>query len=386
MASSLRSFILNPRSFRSTSASNCASRSTCTCAPRWFSSTRARLNDETKQNKPKAATPLRRKAADSLPIRANPTPTRGAIRPVLTLTTAERYNLPVLARILPAGSCALQDAYWVPKWRQGEIFVFGNGSTVSWGLEEAELDEFRAKFIAKANIEVERLPEPETEDLEFVTDPNEDTRLQGDLIILGQQPALEDPESLPAPPPDLQLALPVYNLGARYAYSQALARSTALSALETALDEYLAGVATMPHNLARTGKPGLSQKQLMVKLGQLLKFRQGLNLNAENFSDTPELYWIEPAMEAYFNRLSDALEIKQRVAHMNNKITYASEVQATLRELITTSSSHRMEEIIILLIFVEVVMVITLNWRDLRDALFNRQPEQDSETPARRRH
>ncbi|KAK0478689.1 hypothetical protein EDD18DRAFT_1364524 [Armillaria luteobubalina] len=43
--------------------------------------------------KPKATTPLRRSASASLPIRANPTPTRSDIQTVFTLTTAERYLL-----------------------------------------------------------------------------------------------------------------------------------------------------------------------------------------------------------------------------------------------------------------------------------------------------
>jgi uncharacterized Rmd1/YagE family protein len=28
-----------------------------------------------------------------------------------------------------------------------------------------------------------------------------------------------------------------------------------------------------------------------------MKFRQGLNLNRENFSDTPDFYWTEPVLE-----------------------------------------------------------------------------------------
>ena len=103
---------------------------------------------------------------------------------------------------------------------------------------------------------------------------------------------------MPPAPTGPEPSLPIDSLAARYAYSQALARSTALSALEEALDKYLLSVSTLPQSLAKTGKPGLSKKQLLIKLGQLLKFRQGLNLNAENFADTPELYWAEPVMES----------------------------------------------------------------------------------------
>lgn len=91
--------------------------------------------------------------------------------------------------------------------------------------------------------------------------------------------------------------LPQETLLARYAFSQALSRSTALSALEVSLEGYLSSVSLLPDSLQRTGKPGLGRRALIKKLGELLKFRQGLNLNRENFSDTPDFYWAEPELE-----------------------------------------------------------------------------------------
>lgn len=121
------------------------------------------------------------------------------------------------------------------------------------------------------------------------------TRLQGDLIILGQTSPLNEQQLLPAKLPPM--AFPEETLLARYAYSQALSRSTALSGLETSLDDYLTSMALMPHTLAQTGKPGMGRTQLIKKLGELMKFRQGLNLNRENFDDVPDFYWAEPELE-----------------------------------------------------------------------------------------
>jgi uncharacterized Rmd1/YagE family protein len=56
-------------------------------------------------------------------------------------------------------------------------------------------------------------------------------------------------------------------------------------------------MALLPHLLEKAGKPGMGRTALIKKLGQLMKFRQGLNLNRENFSDTPDLYWGEPELE-----------------------------------------------------------------------------------------
>ncbi|KAF9238510.1 hypothetical protein BU15DRAFT_88355 [Melanogaster broomeanus] len=308
------------------------------------------------KQKPKATTPLRRTASASIPIRSNPTPTRSSIQPVLTFSTAERYVLTRLRSRLPPDSQKLHDAWWIPQWGQnGEVFVFGNGSFVSWGLSEDEARRFAREVLAPC--EVGSLREAETEELEFVTDPNEKTRIQGDLIILGRVSPLQDPSNdVTAQPPNSSLG--TTTLLARYAYSQALSRSTALSALEESLEDYLSSVAQLPHSLEKTGKPGLGREALIKKLGALMKFRQGLNLNRENFSDTPDLYWAEPELESFFKAMTAALEVKARTNAVNEKITYATEVQSTLRQLLTESSGHRMELVIIALIAVEVVIAL----------------------------
>ena len=130
--------------------------------------------------KPKATTSLRRAASASLPIRANPTPTRGSIQPIFTLTTAERYILPRLrsSPALPSTALTFQEACWIPKWgrpgNEGEIFVFSNGSFVCWGLGEQEAERFKKEVIQRVSgVEVAPLKEDEIEDLEYVTDPNE---------------------------------------------------------------------------------------------------------------------------------------------------------------------------------------------------------------------
>ncbi|KZV88989.1 DUF155-domain-containing protein [Exidia glandulosa HHB12029] len=336
-----------------------------------------------KQSKTTTNATLRKKAAASLPIRSHPSPTRSSIRSVLTLTTAERLVLPALARSLPPTAVIFEDAYWVPKWRAGEgdgaeVFLFDNGSIVGWGMDSwDELERFVGE-VMRPGVEVGRLVEWEREELEFVTDPHESTRLQGDLIILGTQPALDDPDALPHPPPS-GAALPASTFAARYAFSQALARSTALSALESSLETYLSSVATLPQTLALTGKPGLSRRQLIVKIGELLKFRQSLNLKRETFGDTPDFYWTEPVLEEYFKALSNALEMRQRIAALNSKITYASETQTTLREMLAESSGHRMELVIIALISVEVVFVLIHNGPDLWNMITGKEVDVDND-------
>lgn len=80
---------------------------------------------------------------------------------------------------LPKGAVSLHDAWWVPKWtdsqtgKDGEVFLFANGSFVCWGLGEDEAQRFAQEVLAHSGAELAPLKEAETEDLEFVTDPEE---------------------------------------------------------------------------------------------------------------------------------------------------------------------------------------------------------------------
>lgn len=134
------------------------------------------------------------------------------------------------------------------------------------------------------------------------------TRLQGDLIILGQIAPFSSDETVPKNLPPT--VFPQETLLARYAFSQALSRSTALSALEVSLEDYISSVSLLPHSLEKTGKPGLDRTAVIKKLGGLMKFRQVLSLNRENFTDTPDLYWGEPELESG-SRCLGAIEISR---------------------------------------------------------------------------
>lgn len=259
--------------------------------------------------------------------------------------------------------------------------MFSNGSFVCWGLTEDDAKVFAQEVISRASgMEVNHFKEPETEELEFVVDPSEPTRLQGDLIILGQTSSLNEPELLPPNLP--RMVFPEETLLARYAFSQALSRSTALSAMEVALEKYLASMASMPDELAKTGKPGMNRKSLIKKLGELMKFRQYLNLNRENFIEAPDFYWAEPELEKLFRSMSNALEVRNRTNALNDKITYAAEMQSMLRALLTESSGHSMELIIIALIAVEVVLAIIREGPELWHKITGSDEEESNLTTA----
>lgn len=160
--------------------------------------------------------PKRRLEAASLPLRNNLTPSRGPILQCIAHTTAERYDLPSLAAVLrrmgvrwdevPEGD--RDRAFVIGPWKgrggaerlicgkdvpteadevdtdadlgfgygeRGEVWVFGSGSFVTWGLTEEEGRVFLREVIRGpgSRVEAERLPLPEceVEEVDFVADP-----------------------------------------------------------------------------------------------------------------------------------------------------------------------------------------------------------------------
>lgn len=325
-----------------------------------------------------------------MPLRNNPAPTRGPILQCIAHTTAERYDLPALARVLrrmgvrwdevPEGD--RDRAFVIGPWKgrggaerlisgkdvrteaeveedtdlgfeygeRGEIWVFGSGSFVTWGLTEEEGRVFLREVIrAPGRVETERLQlqDCEVEEVDFVVDPKAKTSILGNLILLGSAPELS------TFPPSPSLA----SLLARYTLSLSLTRSSSLSVLESRLDKHIASVSLLPRALERFGQQPLGRREVIRKIGELMTLRMAVNTRGGGLEETPEFYWSEPELEDYFDSVAKEFEIKERIDTINKKIDYAQEMHDTLRALLTEASGHRMEIIIILLIAVEVVFV-----------------------------
>jgi len=76
--------------------------------------------------------------------------------------------------------------------------------------------------------------------------------------------------------------------------------------------------------------------------------------------------------------MTAALEVKARTHAVNEKITYATEVQSTLRQLLTESSGHRMELVIIALIAVEVIIALIREGPEFYQMIFGSSKEKES--------
>lgn len=145
---------------------------------------------------------------------------------------------------------------------------------------------------------------------------------------------------------------------ARLAFSQGLARSARLSVQESLLSSYLTAVSPIPAQLESFGKVPLGRKEVIRKLGTLLKQRQTISLGRDNFIDEPEVYWENWRIEKHYNNICQTLDIEDRFKSINEKLNQAENLLEILRALLTEASSHRMEVIIIALIALEATLAL----------------------------
>ena len=93
--------------------------------------------------------------------------TWGSIQPIFTLATAKRYLLSCLRSHpnLPAGSQALHESWWIPKWRNEAVIIFSNSSIVCWVRRS------RSRGQTVLHRHWGRSSPSRTEELDFVFDP-----------------------------------------------------------------------------------------------------------------------------------------------------------------------------------------------------------------------
>ncbi|KAJ3360023.1 hypothetical protein GGF32_008821 [Allomyces javanicus] len=262
---------------------------------------------------------------------------------------------------------------------EGEVFVFSYGVFVAWGSEPKRVAAaFMTKVLgrpvtltpaparaialggtgyaatvpldgekrARGQPEVMPYQRPEVEEMDYIEDPNEATGLTGDTILIGSSPE-----------PALS----------KLAFSHGISRSAKVAVLENLLDTYLGSTRHVPSQLASGHALGMSRPQVLQKIGQLLSVRALLNLsgsaNAESLLDTPEYYWSKPQLEEYYNNVSRWLDIKPRIAVLNQKLDYAAEFAEVLRGHLSEQHSLKLEWFIIILIAVAVAFEC-LHWAE----------------------
>ncbi|SPO27858.1 uncharacterized protein UTRI_05001 [Ustilago trichophora] len=287
---------------------------------------------------------------------------------------------------------------------RGEVFIFRSGSYVTWGLDEEQSQRFLRNVIQgrdlKHQVEVGRYQQIGDEAMDYLYASSQLTRVQGDIIVIGQPPKSFDAEAETAPDEtssetilsdDVETfeeisslvtpvspsastsssnntttpSTPYTSFGtewtptlARLAFSQGLARSARLSVQESSLSTFLSTLSAIPAQLETAGSVPLSRTSTIKHTGTLLRLRQTANLDRDNFYDEPEVYWENSKMEDHYRSICHSLDIGQRFETLNDKLDHCENLLGVVRALLTEKTTHRMELIIIGLIAFEAGLAL----------------------------
>ena len=263
----------------------------------------------------------------------------------------------------------------------GDIFVFPSGCVVTWNVPESVALRLVESSLSPATGETGHSDRMEVEDLEYIEDPSRDTsQIVGDTIILGTKASTE--HALSSTDADGGIhnghnhnnasisetnSSDIDTVLTKIAFSSALARSTKLAVLENSLSHYFSTTRNIPTTLS-SGKPlRFTRSQILRKTGELLSIRAQLNLYSELTDALPDLFWDSPhelGLEGYYEMLGRALDVGVRIRLLNEKMDYASEIAAVLRERLSEKHGTGLEWMIIGLICIEVLFGIVHLWRE----------------------
>ncbi|KAF9226400.1 DUF155-domain-containing protein [Gyrodon lividus] len=218
---------------------------------------------------------------------------------------------------------------------EAEIFVFGYGTVVIWGMTEAQERRFLSSI---RRFEVDRLAPDgvEMEDLNYYYANY--SRIYNDVITLRKGSGYMTKLSL----------------------SHALSQSVKISLFEELISSKIEETKDIPETLSETGKIGMPHKEIMRKTGELFILRTNIN-SVGSVLDSPEVFWSYPDLQPLYDAARSYLEIPQRIDLLNTRVEVLQDMLQLLKDSVSSRHAERLEQIVIALIGIEIVLgIITI--------------------------
>lgn len=215
------------------------------------------------------------------------------------------------------------------------VFVFKNGTVVSWGVKRHQIETYLATIKRFANNLIA-------------------FRVRDEFSYhLGTKTAIQphgyfevDCLSIDMDDDDLKLSL-------SYGFSQ----SIKLQYFETILESLIEKYTPLIRVLSNKGKMSVKRSQLRQIIGELLKAKSEMNL-LSNFLYHPKYFWKHPTLEEYYSMLERYLHVQRRVNAMNHRLNTLNEIFDMFNQYLENRHAHNLEVIIIVLITLEIVFAL----------------------------
>jgi uncharacterized Rmd1/YagE family protein len=215
--------------------------------------------------------------------------------------------------------------------KQNLIYIFKNGTVVSWGVKRHQI---------KAHLDIIR---PFT-DKPISLHVHDEFSYQRDDITAIKPHDYFDVDCLRIDSDNEELKLSL-----SYGFSQSVKLQYFETILETLIEKYTPFI----HRLANKGGIGISRRQILHVIGDILAAQSEMNL-VSNFLSHPKYFWRHPTLEVNFIMLERYLHVQRRANAINHRLDTLNEIFDMLNGFLENRHSHNLEIIIIFLIAIEI--------------------------------
>jgi uncharacterized Rmd1/YagE family protein len=216
------------------------------------------------------------------------------------------------------------------------VFVFKNGTVVSWGVKRYRVNQFLdvTKLYTTKPI---NLPVHDEFAFKYANKTSIEPHDYFDVDCICM-----DTES-----DELKLSL-------SYGFSQ----SVKLQYFETIIEGLIERYTPLIHELSNKGHMQVSRNQIRQIIGEILGAKSEMNL-ISNFLYHPKYFWQHPTLEEYYIMLERYLHIQRRVNAINHRLNTLNEIFDMFNGYLENKHSHGLEIIIIVLIAIEIVFGVS---------------------------
>jgi len=220
----------------------------------------------------------------------------------------------------------------VPLDEGGYVMVFRFGALVfidaSPETERAFADRIASRISAS-------FPEPETEHLEIVADPERDGRLDAEGRLTIAELSLER----------LQIVAHI------------LVKSTVLAHYEVQVGDVFDRIEPLSAGMQRGRWIRIPARALLRQIGSVLS-AETLTVGRVEVTEKPELTWDRPDLDRLYERLSTEYELRERDRALTRKLDLISRTSETLLDLLQNRRMLHVELYIVLLIAFEIIIML----------------------------
>lgn len=215
------------------------------------------------------------------------------------------------------------------------VFVFKNGTVVSWGLKRHQIH---------AHLDTIRL---------FADKPISFAVHDEFHYQYGEKTAIEPHDFFDVDCLLIDNDSDELKLSLSYGFSQ----SVKLHYFETILESLIERYTPLIHSLSNKGGMAVSRNQIRHVIGEILGAKSEMNL-ISNFLYHPKYFWQHPTLEEYYIMLERYLHIQRRVNAINHRLDTINEIFDMFNGYLENRHAHSLEIIIIILITFEIVFSI----------------------------